>query len=256
MDFHIFCDFCQTNTCHHSTFTLDMASSHTVNPMTLMHSTLSVILPHLERSASLAEKIMLMEVLTCIASQTLDESVDSDDHFSRMWEVTIQTFNHLAELLELRTTTRSNSAMLSEVASSDLTRAEAVQEELGALTIRWLHLSQSTTSRRFGQLAERWLRAYSCDAIRPLSHMLSGDSLREFRNTAIHSNWCSEMREYLIWLRGEKQIFATLACPAEEGTLRVRYRGGGPPALRGGQSVACPTPPSSAKFIYLGSDLV
>lgn len=185
--------------------------------MDLMHSTLCVTLPHLERSVSLAEKIMLMEVLTSIASLTLDESVDSDDQFSRMWEVTIQTFNHLAALLELRTTTRSNSAMLSEVASCDLTREEAVQEELGALTIRWLHSSQSATSRRFGTLAERWLRAYSSGRTRPFVHMLSSDSLREFNNTAIHANWCSEMRQYLIWLRGERQTFATLLDPVMEG---------------------------------------
>jgi len=222
MDFSIYCDDCQTHLCHHSISIPAMDSSRTVNAMTLMHSTLSTTLRHLERSVSLAEKVMLMEVLTCTASLTLDENDDSEDHFSLMWEVIIQTFNHLEELLELRTTTRSRMEMSSQVASSDLSTQALVQEQIDQMTQRWLRLSQSTTSRRFGMLAERWLRAYSCDAIRPLSHMLSGDSLRAFNNTAIHANWCSEKREYMIWLRGERQTCATLQIPAAEGEFNPR----------------------------------
>lgn len=259
MDFSIFCDDCQTHLCHHSIFTPGMDSSRTVNAMTLMHSMLSTTLRHLERSASLAEKVMLMEALTCIASLTLDENDDSDDPFSLMWEAIIQTFNHLEALLELRTTTRSRMEMSSEVASSDLSMQALVQEQIDQMTQRWLRLSQSTTSRRFGTLAERWLRAYSCDVIRPLSRMLSGDSLREFNNTAIHANWCSEQREYMIWLRGERQTYATLMVPAAEGEFMLiegevgRYPSGGPPGPSGGGAASLDLTPLGLRGFILSA---
>jgi hypothetical protein len=158
---------------------------------------------------------MLMGVLTSMLSLTLDESEDSDDMFSRMWDTSIQTFNHLEALLKMRTTMRSKMEMLSQVDSNDLSHEEQAEEEMAALTLRWLRLSESTTNRRFGMLAEKWLQAYSFGVIRPLSHMLSGDSLREFNNTAIHANWCSSMREYLNWLSGERTTWSTL--DTEEG---------------------------------------
>jgi hypothetical protein len=202
--------------CPHSTSIPDMASSRTVSAMGLTHTMLSYILPLLRQSVSLAEKIMLMGVLTSTLSLTLDENEDSDDMYSRMWDSSIQTLHHLEELLVLRTTMRSKMGMSLEVDSSDLTPEIAAEEEMARLSLRWQRLSESTTNRRFGMLAENWLQAYSYGVIRPLSHMQSADSLRSFNNTAIHANWCSSMREYLNWLRGEKTTLETLK--SEEGT--------------------------------------
>lgn len=188
--------------------------------MALTHTMLSSILPLLKQSVSLAEKVMLMGVLTSMLSLTLDESEDSDDMFSRMWDISIQTLHHLEELLELRTTMRSKMGMSLGVDSNALTPEMAAEEEMARLTLRWQNLSESTTNRRFGMLAESWLQAYSFGVIRPLNHMLSADSLRSFNNTAIHANWCSEMRGFLNWLSGERTTLTTLKF--EEGECNAR----------------------------------
>lgn len=185
--------------------------------MALMHSMLSTISPALARSASLAENVTLMGVFTSIASLTLDESVDSDDMYSRMWDASIQTSNHLEGLLELRTTTRSKMEMLLLGGSNGLTTEQMAEDQMYQMIIRWQRLSVSRTNARFGKLCENWLQAYSYGTIRPLSHMRSADSLRDFNNTAIHSNWCAELRDFLNWIAGERTTCATLMEPTDGG---------------------------------------
>lgn len=195
--------------CLTSHFMPDMPYLLILNAETLIPSLSSTALAHLRQSVSLQERITAMEVLTCMFSQILERSDVLDPRTYSMCRQGIQTLAHLEELQRLAGTIarRMDVSLPEDWVDLD----QEIQDKLDRKTLKWLYLSGSTTSHRFGNLLENWLLAFFSDHSPRYNPTQSGDLQQLRRNMNILQEFELHQNAYLNYLSGETDTLEDLA---------------------------------------------
>lgn len=182
-----------------------MSSSHTLNLQAFLSGPFSTISVLLERSASLPERIMLMEVLISTFSAISDEKSSLDDPITLMSRASTQTLSHLVDVQEKVGIMRQKMETLLQGAWRG--RAEV---DFLRLRINGAKLSAQKVERSFLTCYANWIRRLL---------LPNGPSLIDTQTqpTPLEQNpmWVPlgsnlSLEWYLSWLDGEESLLRLL----------------------------------------------
>lgn len=191
--------------CRNSTAMQNSFSSPTVSLRDLMNGPLSIISHHLGRSASLQERIMLMEVLISTLSSHSRGSFDPDEPISLMLTAATRTLSHLEATRAAATITQSNMERSSQEGSSVLAEVEFLR-----LQLRGIGLSQLQVLENFASLFENWRRRRLSSGTARSNHSSLLSSPRNARPTFIPAGSNLSWEWYLSWMHGEETLLQLL----------------------------------------------
>lgn len=177
--------------CHHSDSKHAMPFSHILNAGNSTPSMLSIICQQFQLSASLEERLILMEELISTLSLTLVQNTEQETPDDLMWRAVTRTFNLAAEHRRRCSTMRSRMETLSQEDSSDL-----VEMEYQRLMIHGIEFWMQKMLIHFGNWFEHWLQGCSSPTSTVCGATASGTIDPRWLHTSPHPALCST---YQVW---------------------------------------------------------
>lgn len=178
----------------------------------------------LERSASLAEKIMKMEEFICMLSSCSNGSIGHEMSVTSMWGDATLTLSGAMAHQKKVTTTRSRMVTLSLEDSQDRAEMEFLRMAMSGLNLSWQEIERS-----FLTCARAWCLGHFSVISRPSDVTPTGNTARTQMNTNILDRYNSLRHGILNSIRGYNQIWEDMEIPV---STHARHSGGASCSLR------------------------
>jgi len=185
----------------HSHSTLVMSSSRMRSLATYLNGPFSSISAALELSASLAEKIMLLKVLTSMFSAISDESSGPDDLTFLMSMAATQTLCHLEVVQSSVGTMQSRMETLLQEGWGGRAQVDFLR-----LRISGARLSAQKVGTSFSDLYKNWTQSLSSSDTANFSTTPTGTTPKSENPMWVPMVSNLTLEWYLTWLHGEESL--------------------------------------------------
>lgn len=145
---------------------------------------------------------MLMEVLTSMYSQILEENGNLEEPLYSMLRVSIRTSSLVEDLHVADMSMRQKMGIL---LGEDLSHQQEGEIKLTAKIKQWLTSSHLSLLTNFGNLYESWHRVYYSETSPVLARMHLGDSDHESRLIQLRASYLSVLKAYEGWMTGVEE---------------------------------------------------